>query len=168
MTEEYKVLEAALGPHCLIYKRWLDFGTRQIEWDAWTPLFNKTIVNRNRRNAQVLPEEGAELLVVLLEAIASHVASSNSYVGGIELQIITHSMISYRFMSAVEGNWGNYFRDSIEEIIENVKTADDKRFIMILMEVQRRVVDMHSPIIDHHYLCYPIGQVIGINQPVDY
>lgn len=166
---ERRIIEVAIEPRRLAYQKWLDFNTREIDWGMWEEHFNDASARRKTRGSKELPEEESEILVTLLEAVAIHVASSDSYIGGVELQILTHSMISHRFTSSVvEGNWGDRFRSSIEEIIDNVKTPDDRRLRMILLEVQRRVLDMHSPIINGEFLCYPIGMVLGINQPVDY
>lgn len=165
---QHRIVEAAIEPGRLVYRKWLDFNTREIDWDMWETAYSDALARRQKRGVRDLPEKEGEILVTLLEAIAFHVACSASYIGGIELQIITHSMISYRFTTTYEGNWGDRFRDSIEEILNNVRTSDDKRFAQILLEVSRRVCDMHSPIIDLEFLCYPIGTVMGVNQSVDY
>ena len=164
----HRIVEAVIVPNRLVYEKWLDFGTREIDWDMWENPYGDALDRRRKRGATVLPEIEADILITMLEGVAFHVACSASYVGGIELQILTHSMISYRFTSTLEGSWGDRFHDAIEEIIDNVRTSDDRRFAQILLEISRRVRDMHSPIVNCEFLCYPLGNVIGVNQPVNY
>lgn len=160
-----QVIEAAIEPRCLVRRKWLDFETREIEWNMWETHFIAALERRGARCAPELPEQEAELLVILLEAIALHVARSGSYIGNIELQIITHSMISYCFTSTYGGSWSERFCSSIAEI---ARTRDDSRFARVLLEISRRVSNMHSPIINSEFLCYPIGTVIGVDLPVNY
>ena len=170
---ERRVIEPAITPKRLAYHKWLDFGTTEIEWSMWETLYMDTVEKRRARGALQLPNEEAETLVAMLETVAYNIAYNDTYIGGVELQILTHSMISYRFTATHGGNWGVCFWQSIGEIMEKAgkKGRDEdqnNKFVNILRHVRMRVINLHSPVIDGEFLCYPIGSVMGISPPVDY
>ena len=166
----WTVIERAIQPHDLTYRKWLDFNTSAIDWCHWETRYDDTVARRKGRGAE-MPEGNSERLVALAETFAFHLAMTESYVGNVELQLVTHSMISYRFTSKIsceDCSWGYVFREALEEVCGNVRTFNRVRFCKILDEVKDRVVKMRSPIVDGKYLCYPIGTIIGIDGTVDY
>ena len=158
-------MSPAIIPKSLLYHKWLDFGTATVDWQIWEADYNETVLRRYNRGAYYQPDKDAETLVVLVESITLYMAFTLSYVGNVELQILIHSMISFAIQE--DGKLIKNFVDAIDEIINNVSAVDVARFTLIIQEVKRRVGQLHSPVINEEFLCYPIGTIIGVDKQID-
>ena len=154
------VIENAVQPRSLVYYRWLDFGTLPVDWDIWSPNYQRTLKQRTDRNAMYIEDKQIRTIVELIEMVLVYNEENKSYFGNVELQILAHSLISYRLTSTMD-NCGLYIHKCLDDLlIGAIRTA---RFVLILSEIMRRVDNLHSPIIDGEMLCYPLGTMIGID-----
>ena len=139
-------------PHA--HRKWLDFGETRIDWQEWEGAYEMSRWNRAKRYATDEP------LLVLLEAVAYHLAVTGSFHGGVELQLITSGMI--------REDTPEKYSDWIDEMIRYTRVPyDSLKFGQILSEVRRRVVEKDDPVLLHTSLCYEIGTVMGLFQKPD-
>lgn len=168
------VIEQVIIPRSLVRKKWFDNGESGINWDMWENAYRAALERRSITATAHALDEKAKILLALLEAVALSMCMSGSYVGTVELQLITHGMIYHRFASNGQGSWGERFYNSIKEmehnLLKNNETTDSYRLSCILTAVRLRVLDMRDPIISakQSFLCYPVGTIFGLDAPVNY
>jgi hypothetical protein len=160
----FAVIERTIQPPAIVHHKWLDFGHTGIDWGEWDEKYAETLERRAERGTPSMDSEKAERLVTLAEMLIYHLTMTNTYFGSVELQLVTHSMISFSLENGPGENWPFLFGNAISEMCDKTGAIDKWRFHDIANEMRRRVGKLHSPVVDGRYLCYPVGKVMGIDQ----
>lgn len=166
------VVEFAIQPRNLIYRKWLDFGKSAIDWEEeWADAFNATLERRIARRAPSFAngswvDPQVLTLVELTETMMHHMKFNGTYKGNVELQIICSSIISCRMTNVItygsDRSVGSFALSLLSEIPSELYDAP------VMEEFRKRVATLWSPIIDGYYLVYSPGQVMGIDKIINY
>lgn len=148
---------------------YLDFDSRQINWEAWHDLYTQTCISRQLRNSPRLESPKisgkVEILLSLAETFAVRMAQTGDYLGNVELQLVLHSLICIRFEPHGE-SLGDAIMPLILEITESQRdkmSVDDIEDMELIMnKFAARFKHMQTPVIEGK-LVYRPGIIMGID-----
>lgn len=151
---------------------YLDFDSRQINWESWHALYIWTRISRQLRNAPKLDSPKLsgkiETLLTLAETFAVHMATTGNYIGNVELQLVLHSLIVLRF-EPHGTSLGLDIAPLISEITEYYRTKIDEHedLELIMNKFAIRFKHMQTPVIDGK-LVYAPGLIMGIDRATNW
>lgn len=152
-----ETFSSAIQPNSLLDVCWLDYGTRCIDWSIWD--FDGTEKASIGTGSAI-----ADKAIYLIALIAESISNSGSYIGGVELQLLTHSLIYERRKCEAAGDFTTPRIIYIALAgLGSVYSCMD-RGMSIIVEICARYLDANSPIIGDRFLSYPPGKVMGVDE----